>query len=182
MLASLMPDEPEVQALLALMMIHHARREARFQGEDLVLAGDQDRSLWDREELDRGRALLDRAIALHGRGPYVLHAAIASLQVESPIDWPQIADLYGRLSQLTGSEVVELNRAVAVAESVGADEALAIVERLDLDDYQYFHSTRAELLRRLGHREEALRAYRRALQLAASEPERRFLRGRIEQV
>ena len=117
-LPSLMPDEPEAHGLLALMMLHHARRRARFAGEELVLLADQDRSLWD-AGADRGRdgRLLDRAIALRGRGPYVLQAAIASLQTERPIDWPQVAALYARLSELTGSPVVELNRAVAVAEA-----------------------------------------------------------------
>jgi RNA polymerase sigma-70 factor (ECF subfamily) len=181
-LASLMPDEPEVQGLLALMLIHHARRGARFHGEDLVLLQDQDRSLWDREEIAAGRELLDRAIALRGRGPYVIQAAIASLQAEQQIDWAQIVELYGRLAELTASPVVELNRAVAIAEAGFPERALEIVEHLDLDDYQYLHSTRAELLRRLGRSEDARAAYRRALDLARSEPERRFLARRISEL
>ncbi|HEV7175386.1 MAG TPA: sigma-70 family RNA polymerase sigma factor [Solirubrobacteraceae bacterium] len=175
----LMPDEPEVHGLLALMVLHHARREARFAGEDLVLLADQDRSLWDAGEVAQARELLDRAIALRGRGPYVIQAAIASLQTQEEIDWPQIAALYAQLSQLTGSPVVELNRAVAIAEAGSPEEALALVDHLDLGDYRYLHSTRGELLRRLGRGDEAREAYRRALELSSSEPERRFLRRRI---
>jgi RNA polymerase sigma factor (sigma-70 family) len=178
-LVELMPDEPEVYGLLALMMLHHARREARFAGDDLVLLADQDRSLWDAREMTEARELLDRAIALRGRGPYVIQAAIASLQTQDEVDWPQVAALYAQLSQLTGSPVVELNRAVAVAEAGSPERALALVERLDLDDYRYLHSTRGELLRRLGRDDEARQAYSRALELATSEPERRFLRRRI---
>ncbi len=164
-LAELMPDEPEVHGLLAMMLLLDARREARFRGEDLVLLADQDRSLWDAAQIAAGRAALDRAFALRGRGPYVIQAAIASLHAEEPRDWPQIAALYGELTRLTDSPVVELNRAVAVAEADGPEAALAIVDRLALDDYRYFHSTRAELLRRLGRTEEARDAYRRALEL-----------------
>jgi RNA polymerase sigma-70 factor (ECF subfamily) len=180
-LAALMPDEPEAHGLLALMMTHHARRRARFSGEDLVLLDDQDRSLWDLRQIAAGRAVLDRAIALGGRGAYVVQAAIASLQTRQRIDWPQVADLYRRLVELTGSPVVELNRAVAVAQTGDVDAALRAVNRLDLDRYLYFHSTRGELLRRLGHNDEARAAYRRALELATSTPERRFLTRRLEQ-
>jgi RNA polymerase sigma-70 factor (ECF subfamily) len=154
-LAGLMPDEPEVHGLLALMLIHHARRRARFTGPDLVLLADQDRSLWDLDEITAGRSDLDRAIALRGRGAYVLQAAIASLQIDDPIDWREVARLYERLAEVTGSPVVELNRAVAVAEAGAPEEALGIVEGLDLGDYQYLHSTRGELLRRLGRSQEA---------------------------
>jgi RNA polymerase sigma factor (sigma-70 family) len=178
-LVELMPDEPEVRGLLALMMLHHARREARFAGDDLVLLADQDRSLWDVREMTEARELLDRAIALRGRGPYVIQAAIASLQTQDEVDWPQVAALYAQLVQLTGSPVVELNRAVAIAEAGSPERALALVEQLELDDYRYLHSTRGELLRRLGRDEEARQAYGRALELASSEPERRFLRRRI---
>ena len=178
-LATLMPDEPEVHGLLALMLLHHARREARFAGEDLVLLADQDRSLWDVDELAAGRSLIDRAIALRGRGPYVLQAAIASLQTEEKIDWAQVAALYGQLTEVTRSPVVALNRAVAVADSKGAEEALRLVDELLLDEYQYFHSTRGELLRRLGRRDEARAAYERALGLAVSNAERRFLERRL---
>jgi len=181
-LARLMPDEPEVQGLLALMMLHHARRDARFAGADLVLLEDQDRSLWDPKGIVAGRQLLDRAIALRGRGPYVLQAAIASLQADEEIDWIQVSALYAQLAQIAGSPVVELNRAVAVAEAGSPEEALDLVGQLDLDDYQYLHSTRAELLRRLGRIEDARAAYERALELASSEPERRLLARRIAEL
>jgi RNA polymerase sigma-70 factor (ECF subfamily) len=181
-LTALMPDEPEAHGLLALMMIHHARRRARFSGEDLVLLDDQDRSLWDTGQLEMGRAVLERAIALGGRGPYVIQAAIASLQTQERIDWPQIAEMYRRLVELTGSPVVELNRAVALAQAGDAAAALRSIDGLDLDGYLYFHSTRGELLRRLGRDDDARVAYRRALDLATSTPERRFLTRRLEQL
>ncbi|MEU8248942.1 sigma-70 family RNA polymerase sigma factor [Nonomuraea sp. NPDC048916] len=181
-LAALMPEEAEVHGVLALMMIHHARRRARFSGEDLVLLDDQDRSLWDVSQIAAGRAVLDRAIALGGRGAYVVQAAIASLQARERIDWPQIAELYRRLAGLTGSPVIELNRAVAVAQAGDPGAALRAVDRLDLDGYLYFHSTRGELLRRLGRDAEARTAYCRALDLATSTPERRFLTHRLEQL
>ncbi len=189
-LTALMPDEPEAHGLLALMLIHHARRRARFSGEngengedgeDIVLLADQDRSLWDSAQIETGQAMLDRAIALGGRGAYVVQAAIASLQTAERIDWPQIAGLYRRLVDLTGSPVVELNRAVAIAQAGDPAAALDMVERLDLDGYLYFHSTRGELLRRLGRDDDARAAYRRALELANSAPERRFLRRRLDQ-
>ncbi len=181
-LAALMPDEPEVHGLLALMQIHHARREARFSGDELVLLEDQDRSLWDAVKIAAGRTALERALALRGRGPYVLQAAIASLQSEERIDWNEVAALYGQLAQITHSPVVELNRAVAVAQAGATEQALEIVDGLDLDDYQYVHSTRGELLRRLGRTVEARAAYERALKLASSEPERRFLARRIAEL
>jgi RNA polymerase sigma-70 factor (ECF subfamily) len=179
LLAQLMPDEPEAHGLLALMLIHDARRAARFSSDDLVLLADQDTSLWDARQLEAGRQALERAISLRGRGPYVLQAAIASLQSQRPIDWAEIAALYEELHRQTGSPVVELNRAVAVAESRSAEEALEIVDRLELEGYQYFHAARGELLRRLGRTEEARAAYKRALALSANEPERRFLERRI---
>jgi RNA polymerase sigma-70 factor, ECF subfamily len=178
-LAELMPDEPEVHALLGLMRLHHARRHARFVDGELVRLADQDRSLWDAALIVVGRTDLDRALALRGRGPYVLQAAIASLQLEEPIDWLEIGALYEQLSRLTGSPVVELNRAVAVAESGAPQQALAIVDGLSLDGYRYLHSTRAELLRRLDRPEEAAAAYRRALELTDADAEVRFLRGRL---
>ncbi len=183
-LAQLMPDEPEVHGLLALMLIHHARRRARFAGRELVLLEDQDRALWDAQEIAAGRRMLDRAIALHGRGPYVLQAAIASLQTEEQIDWNQVAALYGQLAHTTGSPVVELNRAVALAQAGHIEDALVLVDRVrdELAGYQYLHSTRAELLRRLGRAEEARAAFERALALARSEPERRFLERRIAEL
>jgi RNA polymerase sigma-70 factor (ECF subfamily) len=182
LLTALMPDEPEAHGILALMLCHDARREARFAGDELVLLADQDRSLWNGAQIERGRALLDRALALRGRGPYVLQAAIASLQAEEQIDWPQIAALYGELALLTRSPVVELNRAVAVAQTGEPAAALRIVEALALDDYRYMHSTRGELLRRLGRTEEARAAYRRALELTRAQPERRFLARRLAEL
>ena len=178
-LAELMPDEAEVYALLALMRLHHARRRARFVDGELVRLADQDRALWDADQIDAGRASLDRALALHGRGSYVLQAAIASLQLDDPIDWHQIGALYEQLSRLTGSPVVELNRAVALAEAGSPQAALEIVDGLSLDGYRYLHSTRAELLRRLGRPEEAADAYRRALALTHADAEVRFLRERL---
>jgi RNA polymerase sigma-70 factor (ECF subfamily) len=181
-LAALMPADPEAHGLLALMMIHHARRRAWFSGADLVLLDDQDRSLWDTRQIAAGRAVLDRAIELGGRGAYVVQAAIAALQTRERIDWPQVARLYRRLVELTGSPVVELNRAVALAQAGDPAAALHTVDGLDLDGYLYFHSTRGELLRRLGRTDEARAAYRRALDLATSTPERRFLTRRLEQL
>jgi RNA polymerase sigma-70 factor (ECF subfamily) len=181
-LAELMPDEPEVHGLLAMMLLLDARRGARFRGDDLVLLADQDRSLWDTQQIADGRAVLDRALALHGRGPYVLQAAIASLHADEPRDWPQIAALYGELSRHTGSPVVELNRAVAVAESQGPEAGLAIVDRLDLDEYHYLHSTRGELLRRLGRTAEAGEAFNRALALVHDDAERRLLERRVREL
>jgi RNA polymerase sigma-70 factor, ECF subfamily len=181
-LAELMPDEPEVHGLLAMMLLHDARRGARFRDGDLVLLADQDRSLWDMEQIADGRAVLDRALALLGRGPYVVQAAIASLHADDPRDWPQIAALYSELSRLTDSPVVELNRAVAVAEAQGPEVGLDIVDRLALEDYRYLHSTRGELLRRLGRAEEARDAYRRALALVQGDPERRLLERRLEEL
>jgi RNA polymerase sigma-70 factor, ECF subfamily len=178
-LAELMPDEPEVHGLLAMMLLHDARREARFSQGELVVLADQDRLLWDTEQIATGRAVLDRALALRGHGAYVLQAAIASLHAEEPRDWPQIAALYGELSHLTGSPVVELSRAVAVAEHQGPDAGLAIVERLELDHYHYLHATRGELLRRLGCIDEACDAYRRALTLVHDDGERRLLERRL---
>ncbi len=181
-LAELMPDEPEVHGLLAMMLLLHARREARFRDGDLVLLADQDRSLWDAAQIAAGRAVLDRALALHGRGPYVVQAAIASLHADEPRDWPQIAALYGELARLTQSPVVELSRAVAVAEAQGPEAGLGIVEGLALDDYRYLHSTRGELLRRLGRTEEARDAYRRALALVHDDAERRLLERRLAEL
>ncbi len=181
-LAELMPDEPEAHGLLAMMLLLDARREARFQGEEIVLLADQDPALWDEREIEAGRTSLDRALALRGRGAYVIQAAIASLHAEEPRDWPQIAALYGELSQLTASPVVELNRAAAVAEAEGPEAGLAMLDRLDLDAYRYLHSTRAELLRRLGRDGEARDAYARALESTDDPAERRLLERRLATV
>jgi RNA polymerase sigma-70 factor (ECF subfamily) len=178
-LAELMPDEPEAHGLLALMQLNDARRDARFAGGTIVLLGDQDRSLWDAGEIANGRVALDRALALGGRGPYVLQAAIASLHVDDSPDWMEIAALYAELARQTSSPVVELNRAAAIAEAGDVEGALAIVDGLQLDDYHYLHATRAELLRRLDRAKDSQAAYERALELVHSEPERRFLEQRL---
>ena len=181
-LAELMPDEPEVHGLLALMLVNDARREARFADGVVVLLRDQDRSLWDFDQIAEGRAALDRALALGGRGPYALQAAIAVLHSEEPQDWPQLAALYGELAKRTGSPVVELNRAAAIAEAGDVEAALAAVDRLELDSYHYLHATRAELLRRLDRVEESRAAYDRALELVHSDAERRFLERRLSEL
>jgi RNA polymerase sigma-70 factor (ECF subfamily) len=181
-LADLMPDEPEAHGLLALMLINDARRDARFAGGEVVLLRDQDRSLWDAAKIARGRTALDRALALGGRGPYVLQAAIASLHVDEPQDWRQIAALYGELARITGSSVVELNRAAAIAEAGDAEAALELAESLELDRYHYLHATRAELLRRLDRIDEARQAYGRALELVHADAERRFLERRLSEL
>ncbi len=178
-LVELMPDESEPLALLALMLLNDSRRAARFRDGELVLLDDQDRSLWNQGQIAEGRALLERALALQGSGAYVIQAAIADLHLEQPRDWHEIALLYNALARLTGSTVVELNRAIALAETDGPEAALEVLDGLPLDDYRYFHSTRAELLRRLGRNAEARVAYGRALALASTDPERRFLEGRL---
>jgi len=181
-LAELMPDEAEVHGLLALMLLNDARRDARFEEGELVLLADQDRSRWNAAQIAQGRASIDRALALGGRGPYLIQAAIASLHSEEPRDWRQITALYAELLRVTGSPLAELNRAIAVAEAEGPAAGLALVDGLDLDGYQYFHSTRADLLRRLGREDEARASYERALELARDEAEQRFLRRRIAEV
>jgi RNA polymerase sigma-70 factor (ECF subfamily) len=181
-LVELMPDESEPLALLALMLLNDSRREARFRDGELVLLDDQDRSLWNDPQIAEGRMLLERALALQGRpggGVYVIQAAIAELHLEQPRDWQEIGLLYDALARLTGSPVVELNRAIAVGETAGPEAALELLDGLQLDDYRYFHSTRADLLRRLGRNAEARAAYGRALALASTDPERRFLEGRL---
>ncbi|HET6447799.1 MAG TPA: sigma-70 family RNA polymerase sigma factor [Conexibacter sp.] len=178
-LVELRPDEPEVHGLLALMLLHDARRDARVRDGELVLLADQDRALWHADRLAEGRAVLDRALALHGRGPYVVQAAIAALHTQDPPDWSQLAGLYGELARLTGSPVVELNRAIAVAEADGPQAGLAIVDALALDDFHYLHATRGELLRQLGDDAAARDAYRRALALVHDDAERRLLERRL---
>jgi RNA polymerase sigma-70 factor, ECF subfamily len=181
-LAELMPDEAEVHGLLALMLLHDSRRAARFRDGERVLLADQDRGLWDTAQIAAGRAILDRALALHGHGPYVVQAAIASLHADEPRDWPQIAALYGELARLTGSPVVALNRAVAVAEAHGPEAGLELVDGLGLGDYRYLHSARAEMLRRLGRTAEARDAYRRALALVSDDAERRLFERRLREL
>ena len=180
--AELMPDEAEGHGLLALMLFNDSRREARFAEGEIVLLRDQDRSLWDPTRLADGHAELERALAVGGRGPYVLQAAIAARHLDEPVDWQALAALYGELGALTGSPVVELNRAVALAEAGDAASALKLTDRLELDDYHYLHATRAELLRRLDRVDEAREAYGRALELVHSDTERTFLERRLEEL
>jgi RNA polymerase sigma-70 factor, ECF subfamily len=181
-LVELMPDEAEACGLLALMLINHARSAARFRDGELVLLDDQDRSLWDEHQIAEGQQLLERALALHGSGPYVIQAAIADLHLDEPRDWEEIALLYERLEQITSSSVVAMNRSIAVAELEGPQAALALLDGLDLPEYRYYHSTRADLLRRLGRNDEARAAYARALELTEAGPEQRFLEGRLADI
>jgi RNA polymerase sigma-70 factor (ECF subfamily) len=183
-LAVLMPDEAEAHGLLALMLLHDARREARLDDAgDLVLLDDQDRSLWNGAEIDEGRRVLDRALRLRRPGPYQLQAAIASLHFEERTDWVQIEALYCRLGELSPSPVVDLNRAVAAAMACGPERGLDLIDRIEgLEGYRHLHSARADLLRRLGRTDEAASAYRQALQLAAQPAERVFLERRLAEV
>jgi RNA polymerase sigma-70 factor (ECF subfamily) len=181
-LVELMPDEPEALGLLALMLLNDARREARVREGVLVPLDEQDRSLWDEQQILEGRELLERAVARQSAGSYVIQAAIADLHLQQPRDWHQIAALYGTLAKRTGSPVVELNRAVALAELDGPDAGLALLDTLTLDGYRYYHSTRAELLRRAGRTGDARAAYARALELAETDPERQFLARRLEEL
>jgi RNA polymerase sigma-70 factor, ECF subfamily len=188
MLAQLMPDEPEAVALLALMLLHAARVDARVDaGGDLVPLEDQDRTRWDRPTIDEGVALLDAALRRGRPGPYQVQAAIAACHATAPdaaqTDWTQIAALYGELARIVPTPVVELNRAVAVAMADGPEAGLALVDEVHesgaLRGYHLLPATRADLLRRLGRRTEASTAYRDALVLAASDAERRYLERRL---
>jgi len=182
-LADLMPDEPEVHALLAMMLLHDSRRAARSDAQgELVLLADQDRDLWNRDLIDEGGRHLDRALALRGAGPYVLQAAIAALHTDDEPDWTEIAALYGELARLTDSPVVELSRAVAIAEAEGPERALQLIDALDLDDYRYLHSTRGELLSRLGRTADARDAYATALTLVHDDAERRLLERKLAEL
>lgn len=182
-LVELMPDEAEAWGLLALMLLHDSRREARFSDGEIMLLADQDAALWDQERIVAGRRALDRAIALRGRGLYVLQAAIVSLHLQQPADWPQILALYDELCKRGESPVIELNRAVALAQVRGPDQGLDAIEGIDgLERYHYLHAARADLLARLGRPERAREAYLQALELAQIESERRFLRRRIAQL
>ena len=183
--------QPEVEGLLALMLLHDSRRAARNSpGGDLILLDDQDRSLWNRELIADGCALVERALVSRRFGPYSLQAAIAAVLVEAPsagaTDWAQIVGLYDVLLRFEASPVVELNRAVAVAmrdgPQVGLELVDAILARGELGDYRLAHAARADLCRRLGRREDARAAYRRALQLARQLPERRFLERRLTEL
>jgi RNA polymerase sigma-70 factor (ECF subfamily) len=191
LVAALLPSEPEVLGLLALMLLHDARREARQgPGGELVLLEDQDRGRWDRDRIREGQAWLERAMAVGRPGPYQVQAAIASLHDTASdlaaTEWGQVAALYGALLRMTPSPVVELNLAVAVAMRDGPATGLAIIDGLaaegTLDTYPYLHAARADLLRRLGRWSESAVAYGRALELVGSEPERAFLARRLDEV
>jgi RNA polymerase sigma-70 factor (ECF subfamily) len=182
-LSTLMPDEPEVHGLYALMLVQDSRRAARVRDGELVLLEEQDRALWDGGEIQAGKQALDRALALRRPGPYQIQAAIAALHTEDETDWEQIARLYRRLHELLPSPVVLLNGAVAVAMVEGPEAGLAVADSIGgLEEYRLFHSTRADLLRQLDRRDEAAAAYRRALELAHAEPERRFLERRLTEL
>ncbi|WP_439656726.1 RNA polymerase sigma factor [Lentzea sp. HUAS TT2] len=181
LVATLMPDEPEAHGLVALMLLHNSRSAARLTPDgDLVLFEDQDRSLWNTDETSEGMALLDRALRFGSPGPYVLHAVIAALHVQDPVDWGRVAALYAELLAVAPTSVVELNHAVAVAMAEGPAAGLALIDGITgLDSYHLLHSARADLLRRLGRRAEAVAAYRLAHDLAVSPADRRFLAGRL---
>jgi RNA polymerase sigma-70 factor (ECF subfamily) len=181
-LAALMPDESEVLALLALMLLHDARRDARLRDGQAVPLDDQDRALWNEEQIAEGRQLLEVALTRGQMGPYVVQAVIAERHLRQPRDWAQIAALYETLAQQTGSPVVQLNQAIAVAEFRGPEAGLAILDQLELHHYRYYHSTRADLLRRAGRESEARKAYERALELTQTQPERRFLQDRLREL
>lgn len=187
-LVSLLPEEPELRGLLALLLLQDARRDARTSPDGtLVLLADQDRTRWDLAQIQEGRGTLERALSAKRSGPYQIQAAIAALHCEAQsageTDWPQIRALYDLLLELEGGPVVALNRAVAVAMEQGPEAGLAIIEQLqasgELDSYLYLHASRADLLRRLGRNAEARKAYRRALELSMSGPERAFLEARL---
>jgi RNA polymerase sigma-70 factor, ECF subfamily len=185
MLHALMPDESEVRGLLALMVLHHSRRDARVDERgELVLLEDQDRSLWHSDEIAEGTALVRRDAARE-RGPYVLQAAIAAEHTAPATDWGRIASLYSRLADLNPSPVIELNRAVAVAMAESPEEGLELMDGLEdglLEDYHLLYAARADLLRRLGRAREAADAYRRARELAENPAERAFLERRLREL
>ena len=187
-LVSLMPDEPEAHGLLALMLLQDSRHQARISADgELVLLEDQDRSLWNHEQIGEGKVVVDRALRMGRAGYYQIQAAIAALHADAATaaetDWPQIAALYGELMRMNPSPVVALNRGVAVAMAEGIEGGLRLVEQIGtdgkLDGYLFFHSTRADLLRRLGRKDEAREAYQRALTLAGNVAEHRFLQRRL---
>lgn len=183
LLAVLMPDEPEALGLLALMLLQDSRREARVGPDaDLVLLEDQDRDLWDQDRIAEGLRVLERALSLRRPGPYQLQASIAAAHATER-QWSEIATIYDRLAQVDPSPVVLLNRAVAIALAGEVERGLAEMDAIgSLDGYHLYHSARADLLRRLGRREESAAAYRNALELTANEAERRYLAGRLLEV
>ncbi len=181
LVAALMPDEPEAHGLVALMLLHDSRSAARHTANgDLVLFDDQDRTLWDADQISEGVTLLDRALRFGSPGPYVLNAAIAALHVQDPVDWARVAALYTELLATAPTPVIELNHAVAVALADGPEAGLKLIDEITgLDEYHLLHSARADLLRRLDRRDEAVAAYERAHELAVSPADRRFLAGRL---
>lgn len=181
LVATLMPDEPEAHGLVALMLLHNSRSAARLTSDgDVVLLEDQDRALWNVEEIAEGMTLLDRALRFGTPGPYVLHAVIAALHVQDPVDWTRIAALYTELLAVAPTPVIELNHAVAVAMTEGPAVGLKLIDGITgLDSYHLLHSARADLLRRLDRHDEAVAAYRLAHSLAVSPADRRFLAGRL---
>jgi RNA polymerase sigma-70 factor (ECF subfamily) len=183
LMRALMPDEPEVTGLLALLLLTESRRTARTDEDgSLVLLADQDRGLWDRDLIEEGQGLVRECLRRGRPGPFQLQAAIAAVHSDAvhaaDTDWGQIVELYDRLLALTPTPVVALNRAVAVAERDGPSEALRLIDGLDLEQYHLYHATRAELLRRLGDQEAAQMAYERAIEIADNDVERRFLEDR----
>ena len=184
LLAGLMPDEPEVMGLLALMLLVSSRRAARTTADgELVLLADQDRGRWDRDRIAEGQAIVRACLRRNRPGPYQLQAAINAVHSDAPAaaatDWWQILELYDQLLTLAPSPVVALNRAVAVAEVEGPGAALALVDGLDLDGYHLFHAVRADLLRRLGRNAEAALAYEAAIARTRNTAERAFLAGQL---
>jgi RNA polymerase sigma-70 factor (ECF subfamily) len=183
LLAVLMPDEPEALGLLALMLLHDARREARVGVDgEIVLLADQDRGRWNRDRIDEGTRVLERALSHRRPGTYQLQAAIAALHLADPTDWPQIAGLYGELARVEPTPIVELNRAVAVAMADGPEAGLELIQRIDLPGYHLLHAARADLLRRLERHDEAASAYRAALALEMNSGDRSFLERRLAEV
>jgi RNA polymerase sigma-70 factor, ECF subfamily len=191
MLCLLMPEQPENRGLLALMLLHDSRRNARVNADgELVTLEEQDRSLWDREQIEEGLQLIERVFGSGQIGLYQLQAAIAALHAKAAraemTDWPQIAALYGRLMTLAPSPVIALNHAVAVAMSQGLEKGLAMIDDLgssgQLDGYYLFHAARADLLRRIKRQSEAAEAYHQALSLSSNAVERRYLRRRLEEL
>ena len=183
LLAVLMPDEPEALGLLALMLLHDARREARVGADgEIVLLADQDRGRWHRSRIDEGTRILERALSYRRAGSYQLQAAIAALHLEDTTDWPQIAALYDELARVEPTPIVELNRAVAVAMTHGPELGLELMNRIDLPGYHLLHAARADLLRRLERNDEAAAAYRDALALEMNSGDRAFLERRLGEV
>jgi RNA polymerase sigma-70 factor (ECF subfamily) len=186
-LCQLLPDYPENQGLLALMLLHDSRCDARVNAEgELVTLDEQDRSLWHRDQIEEGIQLVERALRTGCVGPYQLQAAIAAVHAESETpaetDWAQIAGLYRELARIHPSEIVSLNHAVAVAMSEGFEKGLAFIDELELDSYHLFHAARADLLRRMGNREQAMLAYERALALTSNTVEQKYLRRRMAEL